>query len=105
MVDGRAGKVGSWEATLGNDAGRLVNALISLVPVTDEQRSAETRAITAGRDESGALFPPLHAASTWDAGSLDGTHDGAKAIHRVGFYSRYANPTVDAFERAIPSSW
>jgi len=92
---------GSWKATLGNETIRLVNVLISLAPVTDEQRSAETRAITAGRDASGALFPPLHAASTWDAGSLDGTHAGAKAIHQVGFYSRYANPTVDAFERAI----
>ena len=92
---------GSWKATLGNETIRLVNVLISLARVTDEQRSAETRAITAGRDASGALFPPLHAASTWDAGSLDGTHAGAKAIHQVGFYSRYANPTVDAFERAI----
>lgn len=61
----------------------------------------ETTAITAGRDSSGALTPPLWASTTWDTADLDGTHAGAKGVHKTGFYSRYANPTVDAFERAI----
>lgn len=57
--------------------------------------------VTAGRDGSSALTPPLWTATTWDTTDLDGTHQGAKAIHQTGFYSRYANPTTDAFERAI----
>jgi cystathionine beta-lyase/cystathionine gamma-synthase len=61
----------------------------------------ETRAITAGRDPSGALTPPLWSATTWETGDLDGTHRGAKSVHTTGFYSRYANPTVEAFEHAI----
>ena len=61
----------------------------------------ETRAITAGRDESGALAPALWASSTWDTTDLDGTHDGATTVHGTGFYSRYANPTVQSFEQAI----
>ena len=65
------------------------------------ERRPETTAITAGRDANGSLTPPLWASTTWDTDDLDGTHQGAKAVHRTGFYSRYANPTVDAFERAI----
>ena len=70
----------------------------SLAP-RDQQ--PETSAITAGRDTSGALSPALWATSTWDTGDFDGTHVGAKAVHKTGFYSRYANPTVESFERAI----
>lgn len=57
--------------------------------------------MTAGRDGSSALTPPLWAATTWDTSDLDGTHRGARAVHKTGFYSRYANPTTEAFERAI----
>lgn len=57
--------------------------------------------MTAGRDGSSALTPPLWAATTWDTSDLDGTHRGAKGVHKTGFYSRYANPTTEAFERAI----
>ncbi len=57
--------------------------------------------MTAGRDGSSALTPPLWAATTWDTSDLDGTHSGAKGVHKTGFYSRYANPTTEAFERAI----
>ncbi|NDE20776.1 MAG: PLP-dependent transferase, partial [Actinobacteria bacterium] len=64
-------------------------------------RDPETAAITAGRDVSGALSPALWASSTWDTTDLDGTHRGATSVHSTGFYSRYGNPTVDAFERAI----
>lgn len=61
----------------------------------------ETTAVTAGRDPSGSLSPALWASSTWDTTDLDGTQRGARAVHESGFYSRYQNPTVDAFERAI----
>lgn len=61
----------------------------------------ETTAVTAGRDESGALAPALWASSTWDTKDLDGTHSGARGVHETGFYSRYSNPTVESFERAI----
>jgi cystathionine beta-lyase/cystathionine gamma-synthase len=67
----------------------------------DANQQPETRAITAGRDESGALAPALWASSTWDTTDLDGTHAGATTVHGTGFYSRYANPTVQSFEQAI----
>jgi len=65
------------------------------------EQQPETTAITAGRDASGSLTPPLWASTTWDTTDLDSTNTAAKQIHETGFYSRYANPTVDAFERAI----
>ena len=65
------------------------------------EQQPETTAITAGRDESGALAPALWASSTWDTTDLDGTHAGATTVHGTGFYSRYANPTVQSFEQAI----
>jgi cystathionine beta-lyase/cystathionine gamma-synthase len=71
------------------------------VPTQPTQPQPETTAVTAGRDGSSALTPPLWAATTWDTSDLDGTHSGAKGVHKTGFYSRYANPTTEAFERAI----
>lgn len=65
------------------------------------EQQPETTAITAGRDASGALTPPLWTSTTWDTNDLDGTHAGAKSVHQTGFYSRYANPTVEAFEHAV----
>jgi cystathionine beta-lyase/cystathionine gamma-synthase len=65
------------------------------------EQQPETTAITAGRDESGSLAPALWASSTWDTTDLDGTHAGATTVHGTGFYSRYANPTVQSFEQAI----
>ena len=65
------------------------------------EQQPETTGITAGRDESGSLAPALWASSTWDTTDLDGTHAGATTVHGTGFYSRYANPTVQSFEQAI----
>ena len=65
------------------------------------EQQPETTAITAGRDSTGALTPPLWSSTTWDTDDLDGTHAGAKSVHKTGFYSRYANPTVEAFEHAV----
>ncbi len=66
-----------------------------------DAQQPETTAVTAGRDPSGSLSPALWASSTWDTTDLDGTHRGARGVHESGFYSRYQNPTFDAFERAI----
>ncbi len=68
---------------------------------TPEQRPA-TRAVTAGRSVHGrALAPPIWAASTWEAESLDDTRRRATGLRHGEFYSRYANPTVTAFEEAV----
>ena len=60
-----------------------------------------TTAITAGRDDSGALAPSLTSSTTWSSSGLEESHRQAKAIHETKNYSRYANPTVEAFEHAI----
>ena len=60
-----------------------------------------TTAITAGRDDSGALAPSLTSSTTWSSSGLEESHQQAKAIHETKNYSRYANPTVEAFENAI----
>ena len=64
-------------------------------------RQPATTAITAGRDDSGSLAPSLTPATTWSSSGLEESHRQAKAIHETKFYSRYANPTVEAFEHAI----
>ena len=66
----------------------------------DKQKPATT-AITAGRDDSGALAPSLTPTTTWSSSGLEESHRQATAIHETKNYSRYANPTVEAFEHAI----
>ncbi len=62
----------------------------------------ETLAITAGRECSGSsLAPTLWASSTWESTSLDDANRRATAIRHGDFYSRYSNPTVRSFERAV----
>ena len=60
-----------------------------------------TTAITAGRDDSGSLAPSLTPSSTWTSSGLEESHRQATAIHETKNYSRYANPTVESFEKAI----
>jgi cystathionine beta-lyase/cystathionine gamma-synthase len=67
---------------------------------TDKQQPATT-AITAGRDDSGSLAPSLTPSSTWTSSGLEESHRQATAIHETKNYSRYANPTVESFEKAI----
>ena len=67
---------------------------------TNKQQPATT-AITAGRDESGSLAPSLTPSSTWTSSGLEESHRQATAIHETKNYSRYANPTVESFEKAI----
>jgi len=70
------------------------------VESTNKQQPATT-AITAGRDDSGSLAPSLTPSSTWTSSGLEESHRQATAIHETKNYSRYANPTVEAFEKAI----
>jgi cystathionine beta-lyase/cystathionine gamma-synthase len=61
-----------------------------------------SRAIRAGRSSSGtSLATALWASSTWQSAGLDDANARATAMRGAEFYSRYANPTVRAFEEAI----
>ena len=60
-----------------------------------------TTAITSGRDGSNALAPSLSTSSTWSSTGLEESNRQANALHQTGNYSRYANPTVEAFEHAV----
>jgi cystathionine beta-lyase/cystathionine gamma-synthase len=67
-----------------------------------DQPAPATRAITAGRRQQGSsLAPPLWGASTWQTEGLDDTRKRAVDMRPDDFYSRYANPTVRAFEEAM----
>ncbi|MDQ3310990.1 MAG: PLP-dependent aspartate aminotransferase family protein [Actinomycetota bacterium] len=69
--------------------------------MSDEHAPA-TRVVTAGRAQQGtSLAPALWASSTWETDGLDDTRKRAVAMRPDSFYSRYANPTVRAFEEAI----
>lgn len=65
------------------------------------EQQPETTAITTGRDDTGSLAPALWLSSTWQSSGFDDSSRNAVATHSLGNYSRYANPTVRAFERAI----
>ncbi len=65
------------------------------------EQQPETTAITAGRDDTKSLAPALWLSSTWQSSGFDDSSRNAVATHSLGNYSRYANPTVRAFERAI----
>jgi cystathionine beta-lyase/cystathionine gamma-synthase len=47
------------------------------------------------------LSPAIATSSTWASAGLDDAHARAIGVRSHGFYSRYANPTVQAFEEAI----
>jgi cystathionine beta-lyase/cystathionine gamma-synthase len=62
----------------------------------------ESVAISAGRDDSsGAMAPALWASSVWRTPSLDEARRRSTQPRVAHFYSRYANPTVNAFEDAV----
>ncbi|CAB4749622.1 MAG: aminotransferase class I/II-fold pyridoxal phosphate-dependent enzyme [Actinobacteria bacterium] len=67
----------------------------------DKPMQVATTAITSGRDGSNALAPSLSTSSTWSSSGLEESNRQAKAFHQTGNYSRYANPTVEAFEHAV----
>lgn len=59
-----------------------------------------TRAILSGRHER-SLAPPLWASSVWESDGLDDAERRAVGQRSGEFYSRYGNPTVQAFEEAV----
>jgi cystathionine beta-lyase/cystathionine gamma-synthase len=62
----------------------------------------ETLAVRTGRSANGsALAPVMWASSTFVAGSVDEGRRMATSTSSSTFYSRYGNPTVNAFEEAI----
>ena len=67
----------------------------------DDNLQVATTAITSGRDGSKALAPSLSTSSTWSSSGLEESNRQANALHQTGNYSRYANPTVEAFEHAV----
>ncbi|MDQ3469051.1 MAG: aminotransferase class I/II-fold pyridoxal phosphate-dependent enzyme [Actinomycetota bacterium] len=74
--------------------------------MSDERSAAApspaTAAVSAGRGYQGAsLATPLWGTSTWQTDGLDDTRKRATALRPGDFYSRYANPTVRAFEEAM----
>ena len=61
----------------------------------------DTTAITAGRDDSRSLAPALWPSTVWESDSLLDATKRATGMRSETFYSRFANPTVSQFERAI----
>ncbi len=71
-------------------------------PTAPDALHAHTRAITSGRDGSGsALAPALWATSTFETPTVDGARRMATSVGAERFYTRYGNPTIGDFERAI----
>ena len=71
-------------------------------PSTAAPLAPETVAIRAGRSANGsALAPVMWASSTFVASSVDEGRRMATSTAATTFYSRYGNPTVNAFEEAI----
>ena len=69
-------------------------------PVPDQQ--PETTVVTSGRREGEtSLAPVLYPTSTFAFESVEEGRRMATAVGAERFYSRYGNPTVNAFESAI----
>lgn len=70
--------------------------------MTAEHPHPDTVAVRAGREGNGtALAPTLWPTTVWRAPSLAEARRMATGVRAEGFYSRYANPTVRAFEDAV----
>ena len=62
----------------------------------------ETSAILAGRNEGEtSLAPVLYPTSAFQFATIDQGREMATAVGAERFYSRYGNPTINAFEAAI----
>ena len=62
----------------------------------------DSLAITAGRSANGtSLAAPIWASTVWEQDTLDDARRRSTGARASGFYSRYANPTVNAFEEAV----
>lgn len=72
--------------------------------MTDDAEHAwrpETRAIRAGRGDDTSLAPPLYTTTTFVTSTVEEGRRMATSVAEPRFYSRYGNPTVQAFEQAI----
>ncbi|MET0144143.1 MAG: aminotransferase class I/II-fold pyridoxal phosphate-dependent enzyme, partial [Ilumatobacteraceae bacterium] len=70
--------------------------------MSDPQLHTDSLAITAGRSANGtSLAAPIWASTVWEQDTLDDARRRSTGARASGFYSRYANPTVNAFEDAV----
>lgn len=68
----------------------------------DQPQHPDTTAVRAGRGANGAsLSAPLWASTVWTSDDLPTARRRATGLRAQEFYSRYANPTVTAFEDAV----
>ena len=71
-------------------------------PVPDRTPAPETVAIRAGRSANGAaLAPVIWASTTFVTETVEEGRRMATSTGATNFYTRYGNPTVNAFEEAI----
>lgn len=71
-------------------------------PFPTDPLHPDSVAIRAGRADNGtALAPILWATSVWETPTLDDARRLSTSARAEHFYSRYANPTVSAFEDAV----
>lgn len=61
----------------------------------------DTRPVIAGRDDSRALAPPLWPGTVWESTGIADAARRATGTRSSDFYSRFSNPTVAQFERAV----
>ncbi len=62
----------------------------------------DTAVISVGRQENGAsLVAPIWPSAVWQTTCIDDANQRATTVRSSGFYGRYGNPTVRAFEQAI----
>ncbi len=86
----------------GEPASNYDVVLVNDEPPAPDPPAAATRAVMAGRRYQGtSLNAPLWGTSTWQTEGLDDTRKRATGMRPGDFYSRYANPTVRAFEDAV----
>ena len=70
--------------------------------MNDASFHPDTVAILGGRSANGtSLGAPIWASAVWQQQSLADARRASAGTRRPEFYSRYANPTVNAFEQAI----
>ena len=75
-----------------------------MTPPDPEHLRPDTVAIRAGRrDNATALAPILWATSVFETPTLADARRMSTRPRQGHFYSRYANPTVSAFEEAVHS--
>lgn len=74
---------------------------MSVVPPNDLWRPA-TRAVTSGhRTGDFGLSGAIATSTTWASRDVDDAARRARGLRSSEFYSRFANPTVNEFERAV----